>query len=427
MASDEWRSKQQDITDYLQNCIASDPGWSAPVLLLAGLYERLEDFSRVENICRQALARNPSATLIANRLLTLLEKQGRFSEAEQVLKNLRQINADPRLTSAWRVRMALFARGQNQDRERALEILAVLEEGSPQDPELMKLRAMQMLQERTDLYRLSGDMSQAEQWIEHAEATDPTSQTVVHARFLWLVGHQRYDELAQISSAYISAEEQNPTTVMAAASILATLNSIELKKEGVKLFEHVVTLSPTLLSARLGLASTLYQTGNIERAEKVYRDSLEQDPYNAQILNDLAWILQERDQDYDAALELANKGLSIDRDDTDLRHLLDTRGAILSKLERFADAKNDFERLAELSPPDTRQQANALLQLGRICAKLNEPIEAKQHLERALEIDQKVNAFTTDERSEIIKITQGSVIQTVSKGLTSNRIGSDKR
>jgi len=765
LESDQWRSRHQDITDHLQNCIASDPGWSAPVLLLANLYEKLQDFSRLEDVCRQALARDPSATAFANRLLTLLERQRRFSEAEQVLKDLRQFAADPRLTSDWRVRMAvrsgdiaqaieelklrtsndvqdsnsriqlayliyqqtrdadlafqyleqaeaiapdlmavtvarvsiltaegrakdarqilddcvaksnafgaymmradylakegqferaeqdyrkltaltengtagyellgdfyarnekfgqavaaleeglkkypedltlkrrqmqlLFAPGQNQDRERALEILTVLEERLPQDPELMKLRAIQMLQERTaqsaktaketleavirlaptavdahltliniameegeyetasdsairalglnpdnlallsarsrvelmlentrmsaelanlvlqkdpnhaeardlfvaaalrsmdralleearvlieatdgysadegllvsrahvlaamerhqaaipdleahcqteagssslvaivtlaDMYRLSGDMTRAEQWIKHAEDTDPASQTVVHARFLWLVGQQRYDELAQISSAYISAKQQNPATVVEAASILATLNSIELKKEAAKLFEHIVTLSPTLLSARLGLASMLYQTGNAERAENVYRDSLEQAPYNAQILNDLAWILQERDQDYDAALELANKGLSIDRDDADLRHLLDTRGTILSKLSRLADAKSDFERLAKLSPPDTRQRANALLQLGRICAKLGEHVEAREHLDEAMEIDHKLGVFTVDERSEITRITRDSRVQTASERLTSNRIGSDKR
>jgi tetratricopeptide (TPR) repeat protein len=80
----------------------------------------------------------------------------------------------------------------------------------------------------------------------------------------------------------------------------------------------------------------------------------------------------------------------------------------MSKLKRFADARIDFEKLADLSPADTRQQANALLQLGRVCAKLNEHVQAKKHLERALKIDNKINIFTTDERSEIMKITRGS-------------------
>jgi len=749
LSSEDWRSKQPDITNALQYCINSDPEWSSPALLLVNMYEKLEDFRRVEDTCRQALNRNPSATDIADTLVSLLERQGRFSDAEKVLQ---QIETNPRVTSAWYVRMALragdfsraidelklrvsnderdansrillarlvywqtrdadqafaylkeaeaitpgsmaltaarvsilraegkaeeaqrilddyvansnvfsayvmraaylanegeferaeqdyrklttfavegatgfellsnfyarnkkldkavatleeglnaypadlslkrrlmktlFLRGQAQDRQRALEILATLEERLPQDPELMKLRALQMLEEATpqslktareklsnvikleptavdahlvligiamqegeyetardcairavgsnpnnlallsargraelamentqmaaelahlvlqkdpnnteardvlvaaalssrdsslleeartlfksavgsdptdeklllsqahflvsmelpqtaipelkaycqtkegsssvaaivtlaDLYRLCGDMDQAKQRIEQAERVDPNNQVVIHARFLWLVAQNRFEELAGISSAYLSAKEQNPTTLVRAASVLAALDSVTLKKEGLKLYEHAVTLSPTLVNARLGLASTLYQTGNAERAEKIYQELLEQHPNDIRILNDLAWILQEHYHRYAAALELANKGLSLAPDEL---HLLDTRGTILSNLaDRLADARNDFERLVELSPLNTPQQAKALLQLGRICAKLNDLVQAEQHLKTALEIDRKIDVFTPDERSEITEILQKSEMQAVNK------------
>jgi len=749
LSSEDWRSKQPDITEALQYCIDSDPEWSSPALLLVNMYEKLEDFRRVEDTCRQALIRNPSATDVADTLVSLLERQGRFSDAEKVLQ---QIETNPRVTSAWYVRMALragdfsraidelklrvsnderdansrillarlvywqtrdadqafaylkeaeaitsgsmaltaarvsilraegkaqeaqrilddyvtnsnvfsayvmraaylanegeferaeqdyrklttfaeegatgfellsnfyarnekldkaivtleeglnvypadlslkrrlvktlFLRGQVQDRQRALEILATLEERLPQDPELMKLRALQILEGATpqslktareklervikleptavdahllligiamqegeyqtardcairavgsnpnnlallsargraelamdntqmaaelahlvlqkdpnnieardvlvaaalssrdsslleeartlfesavssnptdeklllsrahflvslelpqtaipelkaycqtkegsssvaaivtlaDLYRLCGDMEQAKQRIEQAERVDPNNQVVIHARFLWLVAQRRFEELSGISSAYLSAKEQNPTTLVRAASVLAALDSVTLKKEGLKLYEHAVTLSPTLVNARLGLASTLYQTGSAERAEKIYRELLEQHPNDIRILNDLAWILQEHYHRYAAALELANKGLSLAPDEL---HLLDTRGTILLNMaDRLADARNDFARLVELSPPNTTQQAKALLQLGRICAKLNDLIQAKQHLQNALEIDQKIDVFTPDERSEITEILQRSEMQAVNR------------
>ena len=761
LSSDEWRSRQQNITDHLQYCMASDPGWSAPVLLLADFYERLEDFSRVEDICRQALARNPSAGVIANRLLALLEKQGRFSEAEQLLRDLQKFDADPRLTSAWQVRIAvrtgdfsqaidelklrianddqdanlriqlarlvyqqnrdtdwalqylnqaeaitpdsisliatrvsilmaegrtkearnilddavtksrsfgahvmraeyfsnqgeferaekdyrelttftengtigyellsgfyarnekldqavmvleegvkkypddlklkrglmqfLFGRGQDQDRKRALEILTALEEQSPQDPGLMKVRAMEALREQTpqsiqsaremlrvvvklaptdveahlmlinvamqageyetardsviqalgpnpdnlalfstrsrielalentrmaaqlanlvlqkdphhaemrdlfvtaalrskdhglldeartlieaddgystnegllilrarvlaamekpqtaipeleaycqtengsknisalvilaDLHRRAGEMDRAKRRIEQVEQMDPNSQTTIHARLLWMLEQNQLEELGGISSAYISAEQQNPNTLLAAATILSTSDSPGLRQEGLRLYEHTVKLFPTLVTARLDLASTLYQIGEIERAKAIYQELLTQHPNNIRALNDLAWILQEHDCCYSTALELSNRGLSLVPRNL---HLLDTRGTILAHMvDRLSDAKIDFERLVELSPPDTSQQANALLKLGRICAKLNEHVQAKQNLERALEIDQKKNVFTTDERSEILRIIQGSGLQAASKDLTSNRIGSD--
>ncbi len=257
-----------------------------------------------------------------------------------------------------------------------------------------------------DLYRLTGDADRAGQWIERVEQLAPDSQIAVHARFLWLVSQERFEGLKDISSKYISAKDQDPTIVVRAASTLLSLDPLELKKEGVKLFEHAVALAPGSAEARVNLASALYQTGDFQGAEKVYRDLLGRYPNDVRVLNDLAWILQEHDRRYDEALVLANKGLGIAPDDL---HLLDTRGTILSNMpSRLSEAKADFARLVEVSSPDTMRQAKALLQLGRVCAKLNDLASAKQHLEKALEIDRKMQVFTADERSEIASILQPS-------------------
>ncbi len=744
LESDEWRPQQKSIESHLQYCIDSDPEWSYPPLLLAGLYEKLQDTGRVENILRQALVRNSSATDIVDKLVTLLERQGRFSDAERILQ---QSETNPLFTSArqtilslregefdraidelklrvendkkdansrillarliyWqnkdfdqalvylneaeaitsgsiaitaarvsilraegntdearkilndyvtnsesfeaymmqaayyanegdferaeqdykklttfskqgaigyellsnfyariekydkaveaveeglnvypedlrlkrRLMKILFLQSSEKDQQRALEILEALEEQLPQDPELMELRAKQILNELTpqslksaksilenvikleptaadahlmligiamheqdyetarnsairaigsnlenmalvaarskaelelnnthmaaqlaqvvlqkdpnnieasnvlvkialnsednslleearrviesiigsnpnnekllisrarllvtmdlpqsaipelqaycqtkegssnidaiitlaDLYRISRDMDTAKQWLDKAEMVDLNNQTVVHARFLWLVTQNKLEALEGISTAYLSAKEQNPTTLLKAATILVTLNSRILEKEGLKLYEHAVTLSPTLIVERMDFASTLYQAGNVEGAENIYRELLEKHPKNIRILNDLAWIFQKHHHRYVDALELANRALRIESDNLDV---LDTRGTILSNLPgRLADARNDFQRLLELSGPDTRQRAKALLQLGRVCSKLNNLDQAKQHLKDALEIDKKIDVFTPEERSEITRL-QGSEAQ----------------
>ncbi len=706
LSSDDWSSKRQDIAHLLRYCIDADPAWSAPVLVLAAMHERLGDSGQVEDVCRRGLVGNPSAADLAGRLLSLLERQGRFADAEKLLQ---QVELNPRVASAWQVRMALgakdfpraidelklrvsnderdansriqlarliygqthdadqalehlrqaeavapdsrtlvavkasilkgegkttealqvldayvaahndfdaywmravylagegqrdraeqdykklttftdggavgyellgnfyagterldqgiaaveeglsaypddlrlqrrmmqllFLRAQTQDRKRALDILAVLEERLPQDTELTTVRAVQMLNERglqsfegirarlenavkrepmavnahlaliaiamrqgeqqaacdyavqalgsnpgnpallsararaefalgytpmavrlarealqqdpnnaealgvivegalssgdrglleeartrldsalgrdpanerllisrshvlaalqvpktaipsleaycrtqegssrvralvtlADLYRMAGGAEQAREWIERAEGVDPNSQAVIHARFLWLVSQKRFEDLAHISAAYFSAQQQDPATVLRAASTLLSLDSIGLKEEGVKLFQHAVTLAPASLDARLGLASSLYQTGDADGAEKIYRELLAQHPDEVRVLNDLAWILQEHDQQYVEALELANRGLRLSPGDL---HLLDTRGTILSNLpDRLADAKSDFEELVRLSSSDPRRQAEARLKLDRISAKLDE-------------------------------------------------------
>ena len=57
LSSASWSAKQQDITNLLQHCIDADPAWSAPVLVLAGMYERQGDFKKVEDIVPQGVAR----------------------------------------------------------------------------------------------------------------------------------------------------------------------------------------------------------------------------------------------------------------------------------------------------------------------------------------------------------------------------------
>ncbi len=745
LSSNTWSSKQQDITNMLQYCIDADPSLSEPVLLLAGMYTRLGDVKRVEDMYQQGLLRNPSATDIADRLLTLLIRQGRFEDAEKIL---RQIRIAPGRASDWRVEIArasgdfsraidelklrtsneprdastrielarlvyqqtkdaeqalryikeaeaidpnsrtltavkasilradgkaaearqvldtyvathndfaaywmravylaeqgdlehaeadyrklttftqngdagcellsnfyagtrrfdqgvaaleegvrtypqnlrlqrrlmqlLLQRAGARDRERAMEILAALEKQLPPDAELMTVRARRFLEENTpetrrsarevleravqldptavsahlmlieimmrqgeyrsagdyavrasnanpgnqalrlargrtelalgyppmavklarevlsadpnntdalallgngalssgernlldevlkrtdaalgrdptserllvlwsqvsaalgqstaaisrlrahcqskpstmallmlaDLYRRAGDVDQADKTIAQAEQLDPESQIVIHARLRLMVAQQRLDALAHIADKYISAKDQDLPTVLEAAATLASLTPDACKNEAVRLYEHAATLSPTLLETHLGLASTLYRTKNTERAKKILEELLQQYPNDVRVLNDLAWILQERDHSYASALDLANRGVKLARDDDlILLSLLDTRGTILANLpDRLVDAKADFGRLVEKSPSDTEQKARALLQLGRVCARLKDLPEAKQHLEEALKIDKKINAFTPAERTEITEITSKSEI-----------------
>jgi tetratricopeptide (TPR) repeat protein len=752
LSARDWRSRQQDITELLRYCIDSDPEWSAPVLLLAEMYQKLDDSARMEDVCRQALARNPAAVDVADKLVSLLEKQGRFADVDKLLE---QIQADPRLTAAWQLRMALRAgdfsraidelkvrvsnnerdaesrillarlvyaqtkdpveafrylkeaesigaeslsltaarvailkaegqpaeaqrilndnvqrrqdfaayllrarylvnekeldraeqdyrklttfpgqgsagyellsnffvrterldqavtaveeglttyptdlalrrrlmklllqRARAQDRAKAAQLLDELEKELKDDPELMKIRALQMLDQPTaesvqaaiekleaavkleptaadahlmlvrialregryevardyairgigsnpnnvallvarsraelaleditmaaqlarlalqqapgdleaveqfwetalkdqalredgttsplvgearvlaeaalardpqneglllcrsrilvvqkqprsaipeleaycqtekgaqslsalatlaDLYRMAGDSDRGLQTIERVQRLAPDSQTAAHARFLWLVSQKRFDELAQIIPAYFAAKDPNPQTLVSAGATLLSLNSMALRKEGIRLLEYAVTLAPAVKYTRLTLASGLYQTGDADRAEKIYREILAEDPTDVVALNDLAWVLQEHYQRYTDALALADRGMAQAPGNTK-RNLLDTRGTILSNLpDRWADARTDFETLLRLLPETSVQQrVRTMVRLARICTKLNDVAQATKYAQSALEIDAKTHALTGAEREEVNQLLSAS-------------------
>jgi predicted Zn-dependent protease len=328
---------------------------------------------------------------------------------------------------------------------RRAQVLVALKEPQKAIPELevycgtqngrRDVTALVML---VDLYRITGNTEKAGQTIDRAYAVDPNSQPVMHARLLCLVAEKRYDELEGMGSAYLATQAQDAAMILNAGFALLSCDSPGPKKEAVPLFERVTELSPGTIDARVGLASSLYhagqteraeairqeiwnqcrhdagvcvavasrmyQTGYAEGAEKTYRAVLQENPNDVRSLNDLAWVLQEHYQRYDEALALADRGLAVAPDDL---HLLDTQATILSNLpDRLADAKRAFERQVELSPANTQRQAQALLKLGRLCAKLGDLAEARQHVKKALAIDESINVFTAAERSEIAGILE---------------------
>lgn len=257
-----------------------------------------------------------------------------------------------------------------------------------------------------DLYRMTREFEEADKWIRQAESVNPKNQTVVHNRLLWLASQEQWSKMAGISSRYIEAEQQNESVVLSASRVLQRAPTPELQEEGRRLVEHAMEQWPASTGENLGLenrlylARILYQRGDFDRTKAVYRGVVESYPENVQALNDLAWIIQEQDADYRAALELANRGLNVAEDDL---HLLDTRGTILMKLERLDEdeAEADFKKILELAASDPARQAKTHVQLARVLNANNDPSGAKGHLIKALEIDRAHQVLSTDERAEI--------------------------
>jgi tetratricopeptide (TPR) repeat protein len=131
-------------------------------------------------------------------------------------------------------------------------------------------------------------------------------------------------------------------------------------------------------------------------------------PDHARALNDLSWILAEKKNDVETALEYANMGIAHHPDHV---NLLDTRGVVLFRLDRLEEAKVDFQRCIDLTENDPRPnlqhtRAQALFHLGRLYAKQKNSTRAKEQLEAAMEIDSRLGVFTSDQSAEIRDLTR---------------------
>jgi len=258
-------------------------------------------------------------------------------------------------------------------------------------------------------------LEEARTLIESGLGKNAANETLVLYRAQVLNSLEQTETAISDLEKYCQTEQgaKSVSAIVTLAGLHRIVGDLDAAEQKIKQAEQLDPNSQVVINARLALASTIYQKGDAERAILIYEELREQCadryPENIRIYNDLAWILQERDGDYEAALDIVNKGLNAARNDNDRLHLLDTRGTILLKLKRYAEAKADFEQLVTLasSPSETPtgRQAKALLQLGRTCAELDEWDQAKEHLNKALEIDQAINVFSPEERAEIAEIT----------------------
>ena len=422
------RERRKDAKRILENVVEMEPTSIEAHLALIGIVMKDKQYETARDMAIRATGTNPDNVLLMLARARAERKLKNTQMATELARIALRMQPDSTQARDMFVDIALAAKDRTL-LEEARDITTKAIESKPTDGELQlaqtrilaamgmaetavaKLEAYCATDEGTknvvtllalsELYRAGGEMTKSSQRIDQAAKLQPKSPDVIRAKLAWLATAGKFDEVTKRISAYLAEDKPDRGVILAAANMLASSESLNDKKEALKLYERLAAAAPNVLDVQLGLASTAYQTGDAERARKILRSALEKDPSNVRAMNDLAWILAEKFLRYKEALKLADKGLSLDPDNLSL---LDTRGVILSNLPgRFTDAKTDFEALAKSVVAGSPRQAKALLKLGRVCVKLNEVAKAKQHFTKAAEIDRKHNVFSAEERSEIKK------------------------
>lgn len=119
--------------------------------------------------------------------------------------------------------------------------------------------------------------------------------------------------------------------------------------EAESLAQRAVSDPQARQAAQLLLGSVAEARGDLELAERRYRELLAELPQHAVTLNNLAWVLAQQGDRADEALLLIDQALAIAADHPDF---LDTRAATLKQLGRFQDAKRALQRALQVRPGD---------------------------------------------------------------------------
>ena len=178
LRDEKWESRQAEIEGLLDAVVRAYPELPAPVLVLGGMYELLQDDNRAAEVYRRCVEADVGNVEVANRLLMVLQRLRRFAEAAEILNRFpERVSA----LSAQRVDVALA----QADYDRALEELERRLAADPNDAGSRVVLAWWV-------YRYEGDAARAFKLLEEARRLAPELRVVVstQARLLWAEGRK---------------------------------------------------------------------------------------------------------------------------------------------------------------------------------------------------------------------------------------------
>jgi tetratricopeptide (TPR) repeat protein len=111
--------------------------------------------------------------------------------------------------------------------------------------------------------------------------------------------------------------------------------------------EEIYRKEPSLVALWVYLAALRNLQGRYEESQTLYRQVLDKEPDNLTALNNLAWLLAEKDQKFPKALELVQRAVDAAGE---LPALLKTRGQVYLLMGKINLAIQDLQEVAATAP-----------------------------------------------------------------------------
>jgi tetratricopeptide (TPR) repeat protein len=246
------------------------------------------------------------------------------------------------------------------------------------------------------LYK-SGDKSQAQEEFKALEKSEPNNPSPILAQAKLFREEQLWNPLKQLVTDWIQKHPSDKQTPFAITRELITVDNPEAKQLAENILRLILQNNPASVEAMSLLAIVMEMTGHSTESAELYQKLLELNPKNLIAINNLAWILCERQQQYQQALELANKGLKLAPDYLDL---IETRGVIYYHLGEFNKAVEELTKCIKLYPESSPSSVAAKFHLARVLAELGQKSEALKYTKQALELEDKIKGLSPEELTE---------------------------
>ncbi len=290
-----------------------------------------------------------TATLLANTYIAIGESQ---KAIDLLTKRMTASDMSKKRKCMMALAVAVY---KNGNKDEALNELDSLMEAEPDDPNPL-LTQVQLLKDDLLWDKIK---QKTIEWYRNRQ--DRSHITIVIARDLASVDDGQARQVAEEILKLILGNEENNAEAL---NILAILKEM---------------------------------MGNSADSMELYVRILKLEPDNLIALNNLAWLLCEKQGKYQDALKLTEKGLKIAPNYFDL---IDTRGMVYFRLGEFDKAIQDFSKCIKLNPDNMPSAVATHFHLARAFAKDGQRNKALESLNRALNLNKEIGGLSDLELAE---------------------------
>ena len=198
------------------------------------------------------------------------------------------------------------------------------------------------LRRATD-FHASGDLGEAERWLNAILAAKPEHFDSLH--LLALVNWQR-NRLDEAGSLLVRALRANPQSAKAHANLAGVLLALGRRDEALAWCDRALALDANFAAAHRNRAATLKDLRRLDEALDAIERGLACTPASGEMLNIRGAILQDM-QRLDEAIASYDRALAIQ---PDFAEALNNRGGARSAAKRYVEALADCDRAIALKP-----------------------------------------------------------------------------
>lgn len=371
LAGTNWRDQQAQIQQLLGSCLETDPGYPAAVLLMGELLERLGQFPAAESLYQRALVDNPLAADVAERLISLLQKQSRHDDVRRLLDRF------PAATAFSQAALTGMPLGGNLDE--ALQTLRRRLESDPKDVDALVTLAWLT-------YRHTGNPDDALRMLETSTVDSERAIDVAAVQAAILEKAGLAEKLRALLDQFV-ARRPSFESYHLRATFLFRLGDFEAAEADCRR----LTAYEDRPEGFLQLGMFYADTGRLDDAVNAWQNGLENYPEYIPLKTRLMTGLLERDSqsDREQGLKLLDELTSQSPDDP---HLLGVR-ALLRLRDGSPAALQEAESLL-LRVVDLRPSAvDAHLKLVQLALRAGDMQAVRERLALALQANPESNAL----------------------------------